>query len=155
MTSRTSALIAMVLLIAAPARAAEGDAASAQRVVDRIYAAVPAMTFDYRNVAYTKALHDLLAMDDRIGQAGGGINLIDWVPFCECQDTQEDYRFSTRATATPSGATVKVLLHNGGMQRFAIDLVPSRAGWLVADIHGPRIPSLLSYLKKNLPKSGQ
>jgi len=139
----------MAPLALSGATAAKLRLVSAKTYVDGIYRALPEDGFDYRKVRYAPILRALIAKDDRIGAAIGGVNLIDAVPFCECQDTDAGYHFETRGVATASGAMVHVRLTNGSTQNFSIDLVPLAGRWAIADIHGPSIRSFTAYLRRN------
>jgi hypothetical protein len=147
-------LIAMMSLAAPQMAIARPDLASAKRYVDGIYRALPQDGFDDRKVRrYASTLGRLIAEDVSFGAKGGGVGLIDYDPFCLCQDTAEDYHFQTRAVSTRSGATVYVRLNNGNAQNFAIDVVPLAGQWAVSDIHSSYFHSLVAYLRKNLPRT--
>jgi hypothetical protein len=143
----------MVSVALSGAAAAKPRFIFAKAYVDGIYRALPEDGFDYRKVRYAPILRALIAKDDRIGAAIGGVNLIDAVPFCECQDTDIGYHFETRGVATASGATVHIRLTNGSTQNFSIDLVPLAGRWAIADIHGPSIHSFTAYLRRNLSRT--
>jgi hypothetical protein len=132
------------------ASSAAPDPKDAKAYVDEIYRAV-AGPFNFRKMRYAPPLRALIDKDAR--RAGDGVGLIEAVPFCECQDTAPNYGFTSTVAATgPGKATVTVLLRNGGSpQTFKVDLTYGATGWAIADIHAPATPSLLAYLKKNLP----
>ncbi len=90
MTGKTFAWVATALMLLAPAvpsaasAATPAELAAAKRYVEGIYAKLPG-DFDYRSVRYAPALKALIARDDACAEAGGGICVIDTVPFCDCR----------------------------------------------------------------------
>lgn len=137
---------------AMPATAATpAQLSSAKRYVESIYAKLPG-DFDYRTVRYAPALKALIARDDACAEAGGGICVIDSVPFCDCQDTGSDYRLvsSTVVPRGKNGARVTVQMRNGGPVRYSVDLVLIDGNWFVSDIATPGTPSFSARLSKGL-----
>lgn len=126
------------------------DLATAKAYVDQIYRKLPG-AFDYHQVRYAPQLKQLIAKDAAASK--GEIGAIEGVPFCDCQDTARGYTFSsTVAPAGPGRATVTVSVRNPSRetpspQTFRIDLVATGAQWAVADIRGPRLASLVGYLR--------
>ena len=146
---RIRALITALLAIAVPSPVMA--AATAQATVDEIYRALPGSDFDYHKVRYAPPLKRLLERD--VAAAHGEIGLIDAVPFCDCQDTAEDYAFTTSSRAIAQDKTqVTVRLHNEVWSTYRIDMVRLPSGWAVADIHGPEHASLAAWLAANLPR---
>ena len=78
---------------------------------------------------------------------------VDGIPLCDCQDTERNYRImsSSAASRGANQAVVTVLLRNGKVRRFAVDLVLARGQWLIADIHAPDTPSFLAQLRREVP----
>ena len=132
--------IALLLAATQPAsHAAPGDA---QLVVEAIYRALPGDEFDFRKLHYAPPLRRLLSREALLPD--GEDSLLDAVPFCDCQDTDEHYAFTTRAKKTgPDSAQVSVRLVNGTVSTFLIDMIRLPAGWAVADIRGAGMPAWL------------
>ena len=130
------------------ATASATNASAAQRYVDRIYTDLPSDRFDFRKIRYSQALAALIDSDAAVPE--GYVGVLDFDPFCGCQDFSPDYAFTSHAAVTPTGVTVTVALTNGARRRFKIDLVDSRLGWIVADIHSPDVPSLLAFMRANV-----
>ncbi len=154
--ARTSALVLVAAISAAgPAIAARpalsADLSAAKAYVEGIYAKLPG-DFDYRTVRYAPALKALIARDDACAEAGGGICVIDAVPFCDCQDTGTDYKLvsSTVVAAGTSGARVTVQMRNFGPVRYSVDLVQAKGTWYVADITTPTTKSFVAKLRAGL-----
>ncbi len=157
MTARLSAIrLAMLApgLIVVPVSASAStpaELAAAKRYVEGIYAKLPG-DFDYRSARYAPALKALIARDDVCAEAGGGICVIDTVPFCDCQDTGSDYRLisSTVAAKGGTGARVTVRVRNGGPKRYSVDLVLINGNWFISDIVTPTMPSFAARLRRGL-----
>lgn len=151
-----SHIAAIIVLLAAMAptganAATPAELAAAKRYVEGIYAKLPG-DFDYRSVRYAPALKTLIAKDDACAEAGGGICVIDTVPFCDCQDTGSDYKLvsSTVVAKGDTGARVTVQMRNGGPKRYSVDLVLIKGNWFVSDIATPTTPSFAARLRKGL-----
>lgn len=161
MTGKTFAWVATALMLLAPAvpsaasAATPAELAAAKRYVEGIYAKLPG-DFDYRSVRYAPALKALIARDDACAEAGGGICVIDTVPFCDCQDTGSDYKLvsSTVAARGDTGARVTVQMRNVGATRYSVDLVLIKGQWFVTDIGTPTTPSFAAKLRKGLKSGG-
>ena len=112
--------------------------------------------FVYRSARYAPALKVLIAKDDACAEAGGGICVIDAVPFCDCQDTGSDYKLvsSTVVARGDTGARVTVQMRNGGPKRYSVDLVLIKGQWFVSDIATPTTPSFAAKLRKGLKSGG-
>jgi hypothetical protein len=82
---------AILLLAASPGMAAQPGAVETVR---NIYRRLPRAGFDYREVRYTPALTRLLRRD--VAEARGELSVIEAVPFCDCQDTANNYGFMVR-----------------------------------------------------------
>jgi hypothetical protein len=137
-----SLLIALVPASAAPPR-------DAKAMVDDIYRRLPRTDFDFHKVRYAPPLKHLIERD--VADAKGEVGLIDAVPFCDCQDTAEDYAFtSSRRRVAPGRAEVTVHLRNQERSTYRLDMVRLPAGWAVADVHGPLHASLAGWLRANL-----
>lgn len=154
--ARTSVVVLVAAMSAAvPAVAAKpapsSDLSAAKAYVESIYAKLPG-DFDYRTVRYAPALKALIAKDDACAEAGGGICVIDAVPFCDCQDTGTDYRLvSANVVATgKSGARVTVQMRNFGPVRYSVDLIQAKGTWYVADITTPTTKSFMAKLRAGL-----
>lgn len=145
---RLTGLALSLSAMSSAALASSADVSAAQRYVDRIYTELPSNSFNLREVRYAKELGALIDRDAAVPE--GYVGALDFVPFCGCQDFGPDYAFTSRVVATAKGATVTVDLTNVGRQRFRIDLVDSPIGWVVADVHGPDIPSLLAFMRANV-----
>jgi hypothetical protein len=118
--------------------------------VAALYRAVPTDGFDFRRLRFAPPLRELLRREAVL--AGSEEGLIDAIPLCDCQDVDEDYAFTLHARKTGANAEeVTVRLVNGAPSTFRIDMVRLPAGWAIADIHGPRRPSLAAYLRRHLP----
>ena len=151
--ARTSVVVLVAAMSAAvPAMAAKpapsSDLSAAKAYVESIYAKLPG-DFDYRTVRYAPALKALIAKDDACAEAGGGICVIDAVPFCDCQDTGTDYKLvSANVVATgKSGARVTVQVRNFGPVRYSVDLIQAKGTWYVADITTPSTKSFVAKLR--------
>jgi len=151
--ARTSVVVLVAAMSAAvPAMAAKpapcSDLSAAKAYVESIYAKLPG-DFDYRTVRYAPALKALIAKDDACAEAGGGICVIDAVPFCDCQDTGTDYKLvSANVVATgKSGARVTVQMRNFGPVRYSVDLIQAKGTWYVADITTPSTKSFVAKLR--------
>lgn len=139
-----------VLLLAASSTPAAAPAADARAAVDAIYRDLPREEFDYRKIRYAPILKRLLARET--ADANGEVGLIDAVPFCDCQDTAEDYAFTTSSrTTSATTAKVTVRLRNGTPSTYRLDMVRLPSGWAVADIRGPAHVGLVAWLHRNLP----
>lgn len=143
----------LVALAAAMLQAAAGTATpapgSAQAAVEAIYRALPRDSFDFRTLLYAPGLRQLLARER--AAAHGEEGLIDAVPFCDCQDTADDYAFTATTRATgPASAEVTVHLRNETRSTYRLDMARLPAGWAVADVHGPEHPSLVAWLRAGL-----
>lgn len=154
--ARTSVVVLVAAMSAAvPAMAAKpapsNDLSAAKAYVESIYAKLPG-DFDYRTVRYAPALKALIAKDDACAEAGGGICVIDAVPFCDCQDTGTDYKLvSADVVATgKSGARVTVQVRNFGPVRYSVDLIHAKGTWYVADITTPSTKSFVAKLRAGL-----
>ena len=142
----------MAAIVLAAAAAATSPSGGARAYAEEIYRRLPDDRFDLRQLRYAPVLRTLLARE--AAAAHGEVSLIDSVPFCACQDTSEDYAFTTEVRPAPADrAEVLVHLRNGGRSTFRLDMVRLPTGWAVADIHGPERPSLVAYLQRNLPAS--
>ena len=125
----------------------------AKAYVDWIYRSLPNDDFDDADgVRYAPELRRWLERDRAWSARTGYVGAIDAVPFCDCQDTTDNYRFESRVVKTAAGATAHVRLRNGGWQVFRIDLIASPRGWLVADVHSKDMPSLLAHLRREVPR---
>ena len=151
-----TALMLLVTAMPSAAKAATpAELAAAKRYVEGIYAKLPG-DFDYRSVRYAPALKALIAKDDACAEAGGGICVIDTVPFCDCQDTGSDYKLlsSTVVARGDTSARVTVQMRNGGPKRYSVDLVLIKGSWFVSDIATPNTPSFAAKLRKGLKSGG-
>lgn len=146
---QTLALVAF-LMLDLPAGASSPVTAIA--AVAGIYRDQPRPEFGYRKVRYVPKLDRLLARE--AADAGGKMSLLDAVPFCDCQDTADDFGLHTSSVAAvaPNRAIVTVHLQNGGASTYRIDMVRLAAGWAVADIHGPVHASLVTWLRSALAR---
>lgn len=161
MREKTSGRVATALMLLATAMpsaasaATPAELAAAKRYVEGIYVKLPG-DFDYRSVRYAPALKALIARDDACAEAGGGICVIDTVPFCDCQDTGSDYKLvsSTVVAKGDTGARVTVQMRNGGPKRYSVDLVLIKGSWFVSDIATPTTPSFAAKLRKGLKSGG-
>ena len=150
--------VALLLVMAVPAQelCANGGAspalAGAKSYVEAIYRSIPAR-FDYGMVHYAPELSALMKRDAVFSKVPGDVGVLDGIPFCDCQDSDPNYRIlRTRMTAFRRvGATVIVDLRNGGVRRFSVDLVPARGRWLVQDVHSSNVPSLLALMRREVP----
>ncbi len=154
--ARTSVLgLVAAMSPAGPAMAAtpapSANLAAAKAYVESIYAKLPG-DFDYRTVRYAPALKALIVKDDACAEAGGGICVIDSVPFCDCQDTGTDYKIvsSTVTALGKTGARVTVQMRNGGAVRYSVDLMQAKGVWYVADIATPGTLSFAAKLREGL-----
>jgi len=142
-------LLAALLVFDLPAGA--GPPGTAAAAVEGIYLDLPRLKFDYRKVRYAPELNRLLARE--AAAAGGEVGLLDAVPFCDCQDTANNFGFHTISVAVgPNQAVVTVQLRNGGASIYRIDMVRLHDGWAVADIHGPVHASLVTWLRSALAR---
>jgi len=159
MRRKTFGRVATALMLLAPAMPASAatpaELAAAKRYVEGIYAELPG-DFDYRSLRYAPPLKALIAKDDACAEAGGGICVIDAVPFCDCQDTGSDYKLlsSTVVARSDSSARVTVQMRNGGPKRYSVDLVMIKGSWFVSDIATPTTPSFAAKLRKGLKSGG-
>jgi hypothetical protein len=122
----------------------------AKAYVEAIYRAIPGEKFDSQTIRYAPDLQRLMQSDAACAARTGQICALDFVPFCECQDTAENYALlaaSARGRGA-KGATVTVTLRNGATRRFAVDLDWSAGVWRVADVRGTATPSLLAFLRR-------
>lgn len=144
-------ILTLSSLSATVSAATPAELAAAKRYVEGIYAKLPG-DFDYRSVRYAPALKALIAKDDACAEAGGGICVIDTVPFCDCQDTGSDYKLVSSAVVAKgdTGARVTVQMRNGGPKRYSVDLVLIKGNWFVSDIATPTTPSFAAMLRKEL-----
>lgn len=128
------------------------SSSAAQDYVDGIYRALPTEAgFDWRTARFAPQLRKLV--DRERAQAGAAIGFMDAIPFCNCQDTMPDYRFTSRITSeSANSASVTVQLHNDETQDFRIDLTQIDGTWYIADIHSADTPSLVDYLRTNLSR---
>ena len=148
MRNRLGVAVASLVAALTPAAAAPTPP-DAKATVDRIYRSVPREDFDYTKILYAPLLKRLLAQD--AANAKGEVGLIDSDSFCDCQDTEKDYGFTTSSRPVGAGrAEVTVHLHNGERSLYRIDMVRLPAGWAVADVHGPEHASLTGWLRANL-----
>ncbi|WP_116091073.1 DUF3828 domain-containing protein [Sphingomonas crusticola] len=133
--------------------AAAPPLANAEAYVIGIYRQIPG-DFNFRMVRYSSKLGALMRRDDALARRTGGVGALDWVPFCECQDTDPSYRIRSSSVQPrgSNGAIVSILLRNGSDERFTVDLVRERGLWRVADVHGPSTPSLLALLQRQIPR---
>ena len=155
MFSAAATAVMLVALVMPASAATPAELAAAKRYVEGIYAKLPG-DFDYRTVRYAPALKALIAKDDACAQAGGGICVIDAVPFCDCQDTGSDYKLvsSTVVAKGDTGARVTVQMRNGGPKRYSVDLVLIKGQWFVSDIATPTTSSFAAKLRKGLKSGG-
>ncbi|WP_442679977.1 hypothetical protein ACSBM8_01865 [Sphingomonas sp. ASY06-1R] len=136
--------------LAAPAGGTSGRLSDAQSAGAALYRALPTDGFDFRRLRFAPPLRELMRREAAL--ANGEEGLIDAVPLCDCQDVAEDYAFTLHARKVGAKAEeVTVRLVNDTPSSFRIDMVRLPAGWAIADIHGPRHPSLVAYLRRHLP----
>lgn len=149
--SALAGMLGLQLMPMEAGAATPAELGAAKRYVEDIYAKLPG-DFDYRSVRYAPALKALIAKDDACAEAGGGICVIDTVPFCDCQDTGSDYRLvsSTVVAKGKTGARVTVQMRNGGPVRYSVDLVMIKGKWFVSDVATPTMPSFAARLTKGL-----
>ena len=124
--------------------------AGTKAYVDWIYRSLPNAPTDH--VRYAPALRRWMDRDAAYSARRSEVGALDGIPFCGCQDFDAGYRFETHVVATATGATARVRLHNGTRSLMKIDLVPSRRGWLVSDVHSKDTPSLLALLRREVPR---
>ncbi|WCT73443.1 hypothetical protein PQ455_17845 [Sphingomonas naphthae] len=143
--------IGAALVVAGPAEAVDNTLPGACAFVAHLYTILPAAGRDM--TPYAPPLRALMARDAAYSETSGDVGALDAMPLCDCQDMAADYRVTTlRATAPARNrATVVVSLRNGGIRRFRLDLSWGGKEWLVEDIHGPTIPSLLAHLTREVP----
>ncbi len=143
--------LALAALLALNLPTGAGPSGTAVAAVEGIYRNLPRLEFDYRKARYAPELDRLLARE--AVDAGGEVGLLDAVPFCDCQDTLNDFAFHTSSVAVaPNRAVVTVHLQNGGASTYRIDMVRLPAGWAVADVHGPVHASLVAWLRSALAR---
>lgn len=142
------------LALVTGARAAPPSPASAKAFVERLYRAAGLETFDYHSVRFAPALAALIRRDEASSSRTGTAGALEANPFCECQDTAEDYRLLSSSVAPrgPNGARVIVSVRNEGLKRFVVDVDWIGGGWRVADVQGPESGSLLAYLRREVPR---
>ena len=133
--------------------APSADMVTAKAEVDRIYRELPGS--GTKHVRYGATLQSLLDEDAR--RANGEAGFIDADPFCNCQDTDLNYSFtSTARRVRPGVVEVTVALRNGKPETYRIDMERTPAGWAVADIHSAWQRSLVAYLRRSLgPAAGR
>lgn len=129
-----------------------GGLANAKAYVDWIYRSIRGDRFDFRQVRFTLELRQWMDRDARYSASKGEVGALDGIPFCDCQDFDPNYRFETQIVRTATGASARVRLRNGQWSQVTVDLVPSHRGWLVSDVHTKTMPSLLAYLRQEVPR---
>jgi len=144
-----------ILLLAQPAAAmTSSELGAARQWVVGIYDRLPQANFDWSKQNFDTGLRGLVRRDARFASASRSVGAIDGVPFCDCQDTAEDYRV-TRSSARSLGsarAAITIWLRNNGNGRFVVDVVrESDGGFAIADIHSLATPSLLAFLRREIP----
>ena len=148
MTVRFPFLAFMAIGMCAPVEAAVPNASG---FVRSIYLDLP--TLDADEINWAPSLAKLIERD--VTYAGvGAVGALDWMPLCVCQDLANDYRLTgTRIlAATKNSAKVQVVVHNIGRQTIVVDVVRIGGQWAIADIHHKKVPSLLAFLEREVPK---
>jgi len=142
-------MLAFLLLAQPCAAMTPRDLAAARRWIVSVYRTLPYDTRGWYDVALAPELKSLARREDRASP--GLIDVVDADPFCSCQDTAADYRVlrSSVARLGPERARVTILLRNGTVQRFVVDVVRApHGGFAVADIHPATMPSLVASLRR-------
>ena len=150
-------LVAGCLAVAAPAVAAEAPPLALLRRLYALYPLPPAR--DPPLLARPEAwlAPPLLALwrrDRAAAAAGQGVGAVDWDPVCACQDDSglRDIRIAAAPGPAPAvAATVRFTL-GGTRQTVAYRLVSTPAGWRIADIATPAVPSLATHLRAARPR---
>lgn len=133
---------------------AAASAGSPSDIVDAIYRrfvfGMGNRNSDYRLAPWSLELRSWLARDDRATPAGE-IGVFDSVPFCDCQDTSPAWRVHSKTVSrTGNSARVEAFL---GRDRFVYDLKVEGNRWVIADIHSPLNHSLLTMLRREVPRA--
>lgn len=147
-------LMLALLAIAGTASAATRNV-SARAYVAAIYRRIPQQSFDYRTIDYGRELTDLMARAARFSEVSGDVGPLDGIPFCDCQDNDANYRVMHISSTTRAHGLTKVSvdLRNGDVQRFTVDVAQDHGRWRVIDVHSHGMPSLLAYLRREVPRS--
>jgi hypothetical protein len=154
MTKFLHALFAIVLLTPLPARAA--DLGSARTFTERLYQAYGRGDPEYLDAGARKvfASHLLdLIRRDKARTPAGDVGTLDWDPICSCQDTDgmKVARVDiTKGSARSRAHAVVSLRFASEAETVKLDLVASKGGWRIADIHTKDTPSLVALLEKSL-----
>lgn len=110
--------------------------------------------FDFRSVRYAPQLRGLIARDYARMRASGDV-VIDYVPFCECQDIVQRRDVTVRSVTAigPSGANVSVVIRRGRKSDlFEIKLLLIGNRWYVSDVLMPSQGSLVAFLQRGLKR---
>jgi hypothetical protein len=133
-------IIAALLLAPAPAAAAPGDAASVRAFLQSIDA-------DYGKGGtgapmqrperwFEPQLAAAIRKDNAEADKRGDVSKLDADPFCDCQDFDVLRAAVDNVTVTDGKtATASVSFDNGGPVSMRYELVRTRNGWRVFDIH--------------------
>ncbi len=104
---------------------------------------------------FAPRLLGLIRADEKA--AAGEVGRLDEDPLCDCQD-DDGFRLSSVVVARQSGnrvvATVRFVI---GVvpEVVALDLVTTRGGWRIADVHSRSVRSLVSFLEGGGTSEGQ
>jgi hypothetical protein len=153
---RSIAIICAVLCATAPAHAQTPPLAAAKAFVSGLYAGyAKGREPDYlgrdARKAFAPALLALIDQDQRTTPAGD-VGALDGDPICDCQDAGG--LKLTGLKVSPAGASQAradvAFSLDGDRRRLRFDLVPTAAGWRIADIHSADTPSLVQLLQQEL-----
>ncbi len=149
--TRSGVLVA-VLLACGPSARAHGGTATAEAFVRGVYADYgrpdsPDVLGEPAPGIFAPRLLGLIRADQKA--AGGEVGRLDEDPLCDCQD-DDGFRLSSvgvaRGAAGGVVATVRFVI--GAVPVVvSLDLVTTRDGWRVADVHSRDMPSLVSLLE--------
>lgn len=141
--SMRMALLAALLVPAGVRAAPPTSAQSAKAFVDGIYRPWTAALARHQEYAapndqrlYTPEMAQLFARDAAAARRGGGVNLIDYVVLCSCQDDTGMRVATSVVSANESAAAVRVSLTFGGADSstMILRLQKLAAGWRIADV---------------------
>ena len=132
-------IIAALLLLPLPAAASPDDAGSVRAFLQSIYAYYgkggTGAPMKRPGRWFEPGLAAAIRKDNAEADKRGDVSKLDADPFCDCQDFDALSAVITDVTVADRKATAVVGFDNGGPISMRYELVRTRSGWRVYDIH--------------------
>lgn len=147
--------VALLATLAITISARAEDLDSARAFARNLYTAYQTGDPDYlgrkADRIFTQKLLGLIRRDQATTPSGD-VGILDGDPICDCQDAAglRLTHLAINAAGPGRAQAVVTLRFSGEIRPLKLDLVATRAGWRVADIHTSDTPSLAGLLQTGL-----